>query len=89
MTVWFTDGHPCRNRAVPVYFGGALGNDAPPCPGALAPAQAGRDRRRDFMWGLFRTGMGPVESFMTRVWMAYVDATERQMVKRLTKEGTY
>lgn len=87
MTVWLTDGHPCRNRAVPVYFGEALGNDAPPLQGALVPALAGRERSQETMWGLFRTGMSPLEAAITRVWMGYVAGTERVMARRLAREG--
>lgn len=77
MTVWVTDGHPCRNPSSPVYFGEALGSDAPPHPGALTPRELGGGKPQEKRWGLFRTGMGPLEKFMTGAWMGFVDASEK------------
>ncbi|MBU1945009.1 MAG: C45 family peptidase [Actinobacteria bacterium] len=83
MTVWLTDGHPCRNPTTPVYFGSALGVDAEPFPGALPRALCGRERVQSGRRGLFRRDMGPVDTAMSGAWMGFIRATEGYARKKL------
>ena len=77
MTSWFTDGHPCKNNTVPVYWGKHLGAVVERYPGALEPEElfgARRQTNRRLIFGREAAGM---EGLMGRAWMAVVRAGER------------
>lgn len=69
MTSWFTDGHPCKNATIPIYWGRMLGNEAERTPGAREPGEVFRERRvsdRKLMFGSEATG---VLKALDRMWM--------------------
>ena len=77
MTSWFTDGHPCKNNTVPIYWGKHLGAEKERYPGALEPERLfgiKRQTRRRLIFGRDATG---VEDLLGRVWMSMVRAGER------------
>lgn len=85
MTVWFTNGHPCRNIARPLYWGDMLSAPVEQKPMALCAeavygAKCVRGRQ-----GVFRRGMVPWESALDRVWMGVTRAMEKPNFKK--REG--
>jgi hypothetical protein len=77
MTSWFTNGHPCRNNPVPVYWGKLLGNEAERYPGALEPAELFGAKRRTDRRLIFSRDAAGMEALIGGAWMAMVRASER------------
>jgi hypothetical protein len=69
MTSWFTDGHPCRNSTVPIYWGRLLGSEVERYPGAIEPEKLfkGRVQRKTrLMFSRQATGL---PGLLGRAWM--------------------
>lgn len=70
MTSWFTDGHPCKNDAIPVYWGRLLGNDTDRYPGALDPDELFGAKRQTVRRLIFSDSASGIEGALGRAWMA-------------------
>lgn len=78
MTSWFTRGHPCRNDAVPVYWGNLLGSTAERYPGAGEPHEMFTSRRQTRLHSIFHSGRGGYEGLLGRTWNWLIRTIENQ-----------
>lgn len=76
-TVWLTNGFPCRNPAVPTYWGRILGAGGEPPQSVPVHAEPGRPRRYREHSGIFRHDAGPLESGLRKVWLDIIEMAER------------
>lgn len=82
MTVWFTGGFPCRNPSRPFYWGKMLGSAVEHYPPAVETSGLPGRQKERVRRGMFRSGAGPVEAFLTRVWMGLLHKVEEINSKR-------
>lgn len=82
MTVWFTNGRPCRNIARPLYYGDLLGAPVEPKPLALTPEHVFNSRSVRVRKGIFRRGMVPWESAFDKAWMVLTRTMEKPNFKK-------
>jgi len=76
MTVWFTNGNPCRNPTLPLYWGRLLGTGRGGEGAALDPAAFRKAPVVAGGGGMFRRDAGPAAAFLTSVWMRVTEAFE-------------
>jgi hypothetical protein len=81
MTSWFTDGHPCKNDAIPVYWGRLLGSEVDRYPGALDPDELFGAKRQTTRRLIFSESAGGAEGVLGRAWMAMSRLGERPNFK--------
>lgn len=81
MTSWFTLGHPCRNNAVPIYWGDLMGSTAERYPGALDPQDAFTAKRQTTLRSIFHEGRNGYEGLLGRVWAWFTKTAEKPNFK--------
>jgi len=82
MTVWFTNGQPCRNLTTPVYWGKMLGAEVERYPGAVDPADLSRREKERSRRGVFREDASPGEARFNRAWFGVTEAVEKLCFKK-------
>jgi hypothetical protein len=82
MTSWFTCGHPCRNDAVPIYWGNLLGSSAQRYPGAMEPHEIGTSKRQTSLRSVFHAGRSGYEGLLGRLWMWFTRMAEKPNFKQ-------
>lgn len=76
MTIWFTDGHPCRRPTTPYYWGGLLGSGGEPDPGAIDPGTGRALRRETARRGMFMRDTSGFPASVEKVIMGRIEAVE-------------
>ena len=86
MTVWFTDGHPCRRPTTPYYWGGLLGSGGEPDPGAIDPGTGRARRRETARRGMFMRDTTGFPASVEKVIMGRIEAVENSHFEK-TRPG--
>lgn len=81
--IWHTNGNPCRAQATPTYWGKLLGAAGASYPGGLPVADRASIRVQERRRGMFREGMGFLESQLTRGWCHLVELVERANLSKV------
>jgi hypothetical protein len=75
--VWFTNGHPCRNSTLPVYWGKMLGADSQPPQYALSPTELYRLKPEVRKRGMFMRDARRIDTWRTKQWLFVTGLLER------------
>lgn len=82
MTVWFTNGHPCRRPTRPYYWGRLLGADREPDEGAIDPAAVHVARREGSRRGMFMRDSTGYAAGVEKAIMGATEAVENSRFDR-------
>ncbi|MBM3957211.1 MAG: hypothetical protein FJ313_04080 [Gemmatimonadetes bacterium] len=82
MTVWFTDGHPCRRPTTPYYWGRLLGSGGEPEPGGIDPGTGREARPETARRGMFMRDTAGFPATVEKVIMGAVESVENSRFEK-------